>query len=181
MEYLLKCSCGREHAVARKQAGQKLHCECGQEPQVPTLRELTKLPTAAPPSKGIPKSLDSQTTWQGWRGKVMALCTLGLIVASLYTAYAALQAYRNNLNYTVEDDIAQGNEAFDAYGPDELSILWDDFQVLGLRNRVTPTFELYNLYVKEMTGKAMVGGGITAGFGLICVLVWATVPRKRES
>ena len=73
--YLLPCSCGKSIAVSVSQAGDKVHCECGQELEVPTLRQLREL---------APEQTDS-TESASW-GFRQGVITLGLILASLMAA-----------------------------------------------------------------------------------------------
>ncbi len=179
MEYLLTCKCGREHTVSRSQAGQVLACECGQDLQVPTLRGITNLPLArAEGGENTPRS-----AWKGWRAPAMAICSTICVVAFLFSAYSFVQSLRNDLNYTTEDFIAEGNAAIDEFGPDELSITWTDFQNLGLRRRTAPIFHVYNVYSREQKIKGFIGLGVTAVFALLAATVWisAGFARKQNS
>lgn len=44
--YLVACTCGRQHTVETRQAGETIACECGATVAVPTLRQLRQLPEA---------------------------------------------------------------------------------------------------------------------------------------
>ena len=46
MEYLISCSCGKDIAIARSQAGQEVECECGNTVKIPTLRGFSDLRVA---------------------------------------------------------------------------------------------------------------------------------------
>lgn len=48
LQYLLPCSCGRKLPVDLAQAGNRIHCECGAELEVPTLLHLKRLERAVP-------------------------------------------------------------------------------------------------------------------------------------
>lgn len=168
MDHLLTCECGLSHRVGRSQAGQQISCECGKELQVPTLRGLSELPLAE--EKGVDASQSS--AWKGWRAPTLATCSGLLVLSLLYSGYAFLQSFRNDLNYSTEDFIAEGDAAIDTFGPDELSITWTDFQTLGLRNRASPMFHVYNLYSEEQKVKGFAGLGVSALFALLVAGIW---------
>ena len=102
-------------------------------------------------------------------------------MAGLYSAWSFLGSYRNDLNYSVEDFIEEGHLAFDEFGPDELSVTWNEFETIGLRNRTSPTFHVYNLYAREQKIKGYIGLGVMAFFALLSVgiLISARSQRRR--
>lgn len=80
--YFLTCSCGKKVAVDAGQAGGRATCTCGQQLDVPTLRNLRHLPRAEPEAgKSRPTA---GAAWNMKKGFVAA----GLIIAGLLTAYA---------------------------------------------------------------------------------------------
>jgi hypothetical protein len=48
MEYFIACECGKRNRVAACQAGEQIHCKCGQSIRVPALSELRKQAGAQP-------------------------------------------------------------------------------------------------------------------------------------
>lgn len=173
MNYLLSCSCGRQHTVTRSQAGQKIECECGNMLQVPTLRELTNLPSAdsgedSPP----PQARDGKTAWQGWRGPAIALASAGLIISLAYCGWFSLQRSLINTSYTADSEIAAGNELFDLYDPEELSLVWESYEVAGLRTKHPPEFYLWNRYAETRQRYALVSGSLAGVFAVIVVAIW---------
>ena len=76
-QYLLSCHCGRQIAIAPRQAGETIECCCGAKLQVPTMREITAL-EPAPTESGSPLN---GKDW-GWRQQVRLLGVL-LVFASI--------------------------------------------------------------------------------------------------
>ena len=64
MQYLLPCQCGQKLPVDASQAGLRVRCACGAEPQVPTLRGLAALERATATSSAAtaPGSLGAATS-----------------------------------------------------------------------------------------------------------------------
>jgi hypothetical protein len=87
-DYLLPCTCGRTHRVSARQAGSTLACPCGIDLEVPGMRELRGLETAAP------TSAVRQTAWglrQGLRLIGMLLVGAG-VAAGLYFSLVVMPA-----------------------------------------------------------------------------------------
>ncbi len=85
-QYLLPCSCGQSVTVETGQAGDAVTCTCGNRLEVPTFRQLTKLPPADGPVAASPTGRTSSGNWGARQGLlllggVMLLATLG---ATLY-------------------------------------------------------------------------------------------------
>jgi hypothetical protein len=77
MQYLLPCECGQKLPVDASQAGLRIRCTCGAQPQVPTLRGLATLERVTAPTGGRRPS-----SW----GPRQAVAFLGL---SIFTVAAA--------------------------------------------------------------------------------------------
>jgi hypothetical protein len=76
-KYLVACSCGRQHTVETRQAGETIACECGATVAVPTLRQLRLLPEAGDETASEKKSTAAAAapSW-GVRQRVITLCLL---------------------------------------------------------------------------------------------------------
>jgi hypothetical protein len=84
-KHLLTCECGKKVPVDIGQAGGQVTCSCGQQLNVPTLRNLKQLPAAeTPASAGA-----TRAPWNIKKGFVAA----GLILAALVASYAAWNHY----------------------------------------------------------------------------------------
>ncbi len=75
--YLLPCRCGQQITVEPRQAGETVVCGCGQQLQVPRLREVMALEPA--PAESAPPP--SAAVW-GWR-QMIRLIGVILLAASL--------------------------------------------------------------------------------------------------
>lgn len=84
--YLVACTCGRQHTVETRQAGETIACECGATVAVPTLRQLRQLPEAsAVASATTATSAHSAAPNWGVRQRVI---TLSLLAAAACLAIA---------------------------------------------------------------------------------------------
>ncbi len=85
MVYLLKCdTCGRENEIVLRQAGESIGCACGVQLEIPTLREIRKLPEMED------RTLSSGRSWSRAQG---VLFTLGLLVTVLTVIAASYAMY----------------------------------------------------------------------------------------
>jgi hypothetical protein len=84
--FLLTCSCGLKHPVSLRQAGESIECPCGKRLDLPTLREIGKLPQAEEPSTS-----ESAAPWTPLQG---ALFVAGAVAALVALAVAAYFGYR---------------------------------------------------------------------------------------
>lgn len=182
MQYLLTCECGRKLTVTKSQAGQSVSCECGKQVAVPTLRAMTELPLASENVETVrgSRSDQAQSVWRGWRGTLFAMAVTVLVVASVTTAYFAYAAKVTHTEYTVDNELAIGNEKLDTASPEELSMAFDDFRSLRLTFKDRPMFYRYARYSKEQATAATISG-VVAGVGLLIALgLWITAPGGRR-
>jgi hypothetical protein len=82
-KYLVDCTCGRQHTVETRQAGESMVCECGATVPIPTLRQLRQLPEASAATAGIAAS---GPTWGGRQRTI----TVSLLLAAVFLAVAAM-------------------------------------------------------------------------------------------
>jgi hypothetical protein len=189
MDYLLSCECGREYNVSRSQAGQEIECECGKLLAVPTLRGMGSLPragqdSATPVSTFSPSPESVRTSWQGWRGPVMALSMAGFLIATAFCGWFSLQRWSIDTSYTEESEIEIGVSALNLADPNELSQIWEAFAKLGLRAKDPPDFFYWNRYAQQRERFAVTSGIVALAFGLLTLAVWWTsskTPKKKVS
>ena len=195
MDRLLSCECGKTHRVSRSQAGQEIKCDCGKILSVPTLRGLANLPLAesSPQTPGESSSRHtgravtrgdraaSPGGWQGWRGITMALAMAGCLIASVSCGWFSLQRWLVDTSYTVEQEIAAGEKAFDELDPNALSSVWYSFGQMGLRDKQYPIFYWARLYAEQRVQFAQTAGGIALGFAAIGLVVWLTTKKSTAS
>jgi len=83
--YLVACTCGRQHTVETRQAGETIVCECGATVAVPTLRQLRQLPEAgagrAEAAGSATAAADGAAAGWGARQRVITVCLLLAAVA----------------------------------------------------------------------------------------------------
>lgn len=181
MDHLLSCECGREHVVARSQAGQEVQCECGRSLRVPTLRGLAELPVAASTAAPSPETERKRARWAGWRGPAIAVAAGGFFIALLVGSRFLLQWYLSPTGYTTEMEVEAGIELLDRADPEELSYIWDTFQKMGMRTKNRPGFYIWAVYARERLILAAISGGVAAFFGLAAGVIWLTARREKSA
>lgn len=177
MDHLLTCSCGVEHTVSKSQAGQEILCECGNPIAIPTLRGFADLPTA---ESAVPPSRDRTTIWQGWRGPCMAIFTGLFLIAAFMATWFFIQSKMFETNYTAETEIVAGEELFDLYGPSELSMVWNDYEIYGLGRKSRPGFYVWAKYAQERMVLCMIAGTVAGTFGCLAAGVWISARLKHQ-
>jgi hypothetical protein len=117
-KYLINCPCGKQVQVDVGQAGGKVTCACGNELDVPTLRNLRHLPQAEP---------DTAHASAGWNPR-KGIIAASLIIAGLLAAYAGW-------NYLTEPAVPKFEDVYsnsvvdanwDKMNPVEAWTLWVD-------------------------------------------------------
>ncbi len=178
MDHLLKCACGRELVVSRSQAGQEIQCDCGASIRVPTLRGFASLP---PAQQAEDKPLaEANTSWQGWRGPAIAFASAGFLIAASFCGWFLTQRLAIDTSYTADTEIVAGNELFEVYDPEDLSLVWDSFEKTGMVAKDRPEFFWWNLYAKERETLASISGAFAAGFGLLALGVWISARSTKK-
>ena len=174
MKYLLPCGqCGEQHPVEPSQAGGQISCTCGETIEVPSLRGLRDLETAAdstanPASGQDPKSGRSREI----AGRLT--CVIGLFVFALGLATAAfggLVYVRIDVPPPLVDQPEAAAAIIDDMDAGESLELWMDFREHGLGYYQLPQDQAI-AQVAEHYWRVM-----CVGIGLIVVgLLASTIP-----
>lgn len=165
MKYLLPCHrCGEKVTVDVSQAGRQLVCRCGATLEVPSLRAIRSLETAAETAGQVPKR-----SWNPTRGVVFAL---GLVIALVGLAAAAVTGF-NWLNAKIPPPPTvdyQGLSAeVDALVPVAAWDAWLDLRDNGLGAYVPPAKFMVELSLQRMW-RVIVGGFVVLAVGLVMVV-----------
>jgi hypothetical protein len=156
-KYLLPCSCGLEIAVEPAQAGQKVHCICGSQVQVPTMREITRLERF----EAEPAVSSAKTLW-GLRHGLLVLGVLMLVAALAGAAHAFRQRPKPPV--------------LDALSLQQTWMLWQELRQ-GVDRPLLPHQEMYNQQMRRfhvLTGAMALVGGL----GVVCVAVSLLMSRQ---
>jgi len=169
MHYRLTCPCGVSHAVSTSQAGQELHCACGNTLSVPTLRGLKELPPAEPAGA---EALSMRAHDQARRPSIL-LGTLFVIIflaipAVIFFAYQRLSLDTSNTRQA-EQQLAF--KQLDAAGPEQLSEAWEAYSTTPLGPPVKPDF--YKVEREARTWNWCIG--ITCGIALLAAITAAAI------
>ena len=128
-DYLLPCTCGKKTVVSTAQAGETIHCVCGAELQVPTMRVLGELESA---DAAAGRSSKRRTIWED-RHRAAFLLVLASIACLGVAAYLwlTLPELVTNAAELSEQNIA---EAFDNASPAETLEFYEEEMKRGLEN-----------------------------------------------
>ena len=183
MEYQLTCECGKVVTVTRSQAGQELACECGKTVKAPTLRGFADLPLANDPDATRADDAGGQSVWRGWRGPTIAVASAGMLIAIGFCSVFLLQRSMIDTDYTIETELARGNEFYDTYDPEELSLAWNNFEEYRLGPRTLPEFHKLNLIAEKRLKSAIVSGVIAGCFAVLALATWisANIAKRRRA
>lgn len=176
MQYLLRCQCGKDLHVTASQAGDTIQCkQCSSEVTVPRLRELKALPAVA--SEESTTLSDRPNAWRSWRGPAIALCAGALLVFGAYATWFTFQyiaVERTWGPHDTEFEIAYGNEAFDQYSPEELSLVWNNYEEFGIGQKQLPEYEMWQRYGEARKYLALINGGVASVFLIASIAIWTS-------
>ncbi len=131
--YLLTCACGRAISVASSQAGSTISCpDCGAAVDIPTIRGLRDLPIDEKPADRETVSTSSKSSWSLLLGLTAGICFLSLLISLGIGSYLGLQRIANPTPFTLEDELAYGDDMINSYQPSDLWDIWTFYRVEGL-------------------------------------------------
>lgn len=114
MKYLLSCpACGTQTPVETGQAGQILHCSCGNALDVPTIRNLHKL-------QPIVEEQSSAPQWTRRQGTVFlggAVAIIAIVAAACILIFRPASVDRSQLPISIDTNAIR--REIDAYSPAE--------------------------------------------------------------
>jgi type IV secretory pathway TrbD component len=121
-----------------------------------------------------------QSVWTGWRGPAIAAAALGLVISGWFTTKFLLQLQMLDTSHTMEREIEASNELFDAYAPEDLSLVWASYEEVGLRQQFVPDFERLRRYALARKYLALINGSVAAAFLMMVVGIWFSAFRAKK-
>lgn len=171
MQYRLSCQCEKVHLVSTVQAGEEIQCECGNTLAIPQLRELKALPPALEEQKT--SAIDrSRSAWQTWRGPAIAFTSGIAALCLLSAAWFLFQLSVLDTSYDTEMEISNGNALFDEYSPEELSLVWNNYEEVGIGEKRLPDYEYIRRYAENRKSLARTNGIVAAVFLILSFFIW---------
>ncbi len=172
MQYRLSCpECQKDLLVSTVQAGEEIQCSCNATVLVPLLRELKSLPPALE-EETFAKREKATSVWKTWRGPAIAVTTGIGVVFALVTLRFLLQFAVLDTSYTTEMEISSGNELFDQYSPEELSLVWNNYEEFGIGPKQMPDYEMVRRFAESRKSLATINGTIAGVFFIAAFGIW---------
>ena len=178
--YLLKCSCGTEHAVETAQAGDTISCTCGESLQVPSFRDLQKLPPVRDPEADIRKP---RRSWHPIQGLLFGVGAVLFLVPAVWGI--SIEIHRRSLDMT-EDPSIQRELKRNLKNIGNLKIhesyeVWKLLLKRGLGRRNPPAYVL-NREMSQywLTVELQMAVVSLVGLALIVTSLWIQPGRKGE-
>ena len=174
-QFVLSCDCGREIPVEAGQAGDQVHCECGNAIQVPKLGQLRLLPRI--------QSAESASTWSPRKG----LLTLGGLVAAVSLVigiyFWAVTPSRTDLDISGEKEYAGGY--VDALSPTDTWIYWQQLKTHlaahGFEEEDSPRLAALDEAIERSKTNQAFAFGVAGLAILFCIALALWSPAKRPS
>jgi hypothetical protein len=110
----------------------------------------------------------------------MAISVALFACSVLPCAYFLFIRSQIDTSYTVEDEIARGNERYDEMPLENLVAEWSDFERTGLGPKDKPQFYWAKLIARENEVLAMITGTAAAISGLTAIGMWASAPKHQK-
>ncbi len=166
-QFLLPCSCGELLTVGANQAGELIHCRCGQAVEVPTLRELNRLERVAD------RSAPPAAAWSKNKGLIF----LGAIIAALSIgALVYLETRR-----PPPQETALLKTQVDQFTPAGAWMYWAEISG-GISQPLSPR-KAYLLEQNQIAwnnwNSFLIASLVLAGIGLLLIIIGLALPRRR--
>lgn len=179
MYYRLTCPCGVAHSVSTSQAGQEIHCSCGNSLQVPTLRGLKELPPSQPVASERPTRKDAD---QARRPSILLGSLFAIIFLAIPTAiFFGYQRMKLDTSLTQEADQQQAFEELDAAGPLQLSEAWDSYSTIPLGPPTKPPFYYVQRYARTLEWRIAIAGTVALLAALAAAVVLVVHRQSSET
>ncbi len=178
--YLLTCSCGTEHAVETAQAGDTIRCDCGESLQVPSFRDLQKLPPVRDPEAGIKKP---RRSWHPLQGLLFGLGAVLFLIPAVWGT--TIEIHRRSLDMEVDPSIQRELERnlknIGNLKVHESYEVWKLLLKRGLGRRNPPAYVL-NREVSRywLTVELQMAVVSLLGLALIVTSLWIQPGRNRQ-
>ena len=127
-KYQLPCSCGRSIPVELNQAGRQVTCVCGKSMEVPSMRELRKLPTSEEPDARS----SQRPSWNLTAGSFFAVGLLVAVVSALVAGAMQFRAMQFSSFKPAEENLTEWIQELDKAGPEQLFTEWNESLEFGL-------------------------------------------------
>jgi hypothetical protein len=173
-QYLLSCQCGETISVRNQQAGESVRCSCGRVLDVPTLRNLRKLPVV---EQGQDESVAAG--WTPLRGWLFAIGLPIILIAVVAICYCAFERRKLDLDKPPMEVLTRYHRDLTKIGLLDAWNIWTEVQKAPLSRRGTPTYLIHRQRARYLRYITMAALGLGLA-GLVAVAVALVgVPRWR--
>lgn len=179
--YLLPCHSGKTVEVTVANAGRTVVCPCGKQVDVPTLRELKKLPLAEVDAAAGKSTASNWTLQQGVFFSLGLLLIMAAAVAVIVLGYYRWQINTTKPEFREEYLAGMDKRVMDQTAAQTLP-MWDLFNqpLPPKERRRPPLFEQYREAARQLYQYMGIAGLVAlVGLGLSAFGIWAK-PRPRK-
>jgi hypothetical protein len=179
MKYSLPCPCGKTVAIEVSQAGQRVNCACGQQLEVPTMREIRQLPPLHDEAKTSPPRRLATGNWSVAQRLVfsfgLAVCVLGFGIALYFqSARRSLPTQEEKWDTQLDThlEMLENMDLEDAWGS------WLEVREGGIGQFAPPRYVQARIISDWWKDVVFVGLGIGV-VGLVLIGIAFVLPRQR--
>lgn len=161
----LTCECGEILRVLPRHAGETRRCPCGNSVQVPTWREIQRLPRD--PADESSRAALPRDTWSVARGLTFAGGVLVLLICVGTLGHAAyLTSWLQTEAPSVDDVLRYSTGPLAELDVDRATLLevwevWKPLRDMQLDQRPTPRYLASRRLAEQLRWRMMVAGGIS--------------------
>lgn len=177
MKYQLPCSCGKSIPIEVSQAGQMVHCSCGAQLEIPTMRLIRQL---QPVEAEAPEVRPVRATRWSVASRVLfvwglAISALGLSLAAYYQwGRSSLHTQEEAWDRTLDSDV-------DRLSNMDLDEAWRNWELVrdsGIGPYSPPRYIVSRIVASVWKKYVLTGLGIALA-GFVVIIVAALLPRQR--
>jgi hypothetical protein len=177
--HLLTCSCGKSIPIEVSQAGETIRCDCGAELDVPSFREIRKLPVAV--ESRTTKGSQQPSGWSLLRSLLFAIGLAASVFGLCAAGYFQWGRMRLPVAQTPNRLLDANLEEIDQIDPISAVDFWRQIQEFGVGGYNPPPYIVNRAWSARWLQFVYIGLGVAAVGALIlgvAYLIPQPAPRR---
>jgi hypothetical protein len=110
----------------------------------------------------------------------MAISVTMFVISVLPCAYFLNNRWQIDTSYGIEDEIAAGENAYDAMSVESLVAAWSNFERTGLGPKDKPRFYILKMVAREQEILASITGTVAALSAITAIGMWVSAAKARK-